>query len=147
MLALMKAELQPQKSAVDERELARLKRDYLPQWGAQRKSDRVGRGAPSDVPYKDYMKPHFSGSMVDPEDERPDPWVCRLIDAGIDELCGQRGMWHARAALAVRYISAGLPSVFRHGRLQAMGPDEAEELADEAERRLVPIVKRRGLPL
>ena len=140
----MKAE-QTQQTAVDEKELARLKRDYLPMWAERGRGATRGRGLPDGVPYRDYMKatPYCGGEHED----RADPVVCRLVDASIDELAGQRGMWHSRAALAVRYMSAGLPSVFRSGRLQAMAQAEVEDLADEAERRLVPIVKRRGLPL
>lgn len=135
-----------QPPTVNEEELERLKRDYLPMWAMKRMLDRVsGRGAPSEIPFVDYMKPHPSDSSD--ADERPDSYVCVILDMSIDELTGVPGFGLARSALAVRYMSAGLPSVFRAGRLQGMPAEEVENLADGAERRLVGIVKRRGLPL
>lgn len=130
---------------VEDAELLRLKRDYLPMWAERDSGVSVGSGFPTDVPYRDYMKPHYSGSY-DP-DPLPDPWVSRLIDAAIDELTGTGGFGLARAALSVRYMSARLPSVIRSGRLTQMECEEIEDLADRAELALVPIVKRRGLPL
>lgn len=105
---------------------------------------KVGRGAPSAVPYVNYIRGTVPGGSFDVEAE-PDPWTCTLLDACIDELSGRMAL--ARAALAVRYRSAGLPSVFRSGRLTQYEADEVENLADQAEIALVPIAKRRGLPL
>lgn len=149
MLAVMAA-IKSEKElsvAVDEDELARLKRDYLPMWAGRERSSTVGSSFPSEVPYVDYMKPGLPWAY-DTEDQA-DPLVCRIIDEAINELSERdpTRMGLSRAALSVRYMSARLPAVFRSGRLTHMEHGAIEDLADEAERRLVPIVKRRNLPL
>lgn len=131
-------------STVNQDELARLKRDYLPQWASAAYGSAVGCGLPSQVPFADYMK----GSVREFDETGegdPDHWVCNLIEAAIIEITPK--LFLARAALGVRYLNARGPSVFRSGRLTHITPEEVEDLADESERRLVPVVKRRGIPL
>lgn len=126
-------------------ELQNLKR-HLQDYFAWDDRCKVGRGV-GGLPYGDYMKGTVPGSY-DPELD-PDPWTCKLLDACVDEVSALRrpSFALARAALAVRYRSAGLPSVFRSGRLTGLELAEIEDLADEVEIALVPIAKRRGLPL
>jgi hypothetical protein len=138
----MQSPRQEQQRVVDEDELARLKRDYLPMWAALAYGSAVGKGAPGEVPYVDYMKP---GVSMGDADEAPDPWVCNIIEAAILEISPKLPM--ARAALSVRYLNARGPAVYRSGRLERLETAEIEDLADKAERLLVPVVKRRGLPL
>lgn len=129
---------------VDEDELARLKRDYLPMWAAVAYGSAVGSGLPSQVPFADLMKgtPREFDESGEPE---RDHWVCNLMESAITEITPKIPL--ARAALCVRYLNARGPSVFRSGRLVHITLAEVEDLADAAERRLVPIVKRRGIPL
>ncbi len=122
--------------------LERLKRDYLPMWAELAYGSAVGRGAPGEVPYVNYMRP---GVSMGDADEKPDPWVCNIVEASIDEITPKIPM--ARAALSVRYLNARGPSVYRSGRLYAYKSAEVEDLADAAELALVPVCKRRGLPL
>lgn len=128
-------------------ELQNLKR-HLQDYFAWDDRCKVGRGAPGGVPYADYMRGTVPASSFGLESE-PDPWTCKLLDACVDEVSALRrpSFSLARAALAVRYRSAGLPSVFRSGRLTGLELEEIENLADEVEIALVPIAKRRGLPL
>jgi len=131
-------------STANQDELARLKRDYLPQWAAVAYGSAVGSGLPGQVPFADYMK--GSVRQFDESGEgKPDHWVCNLIEAAIIEITPR--LFLARAALCVRYLNARGPAVYRSGRLTYISQEEVEDLADEAERRLVPVVVRRGLPL
>jgi hypothetical protein len=77
-----------------------------------------------------------------------------VIDASIDDLTALPDGMTMRAALRVRYLNEGIAPtgelrirVFRSGRLQGMSLEEADRLADAAENCLIPITKRRGLPL
>lgn len=141
MLAAMEKS-QQQPADVNEDELYRLKRDFLPQWAALSFGSAVGRSLPSEVPFVDYMKPSVSMGGAD---DKPDPWVCNLVEAALLEITPKMPL--ARAALAVRYMNARGPSVYRSGRIEQVAPGTLDDLADEAERLLVPQVKRRGLPL
>lgn len=124
--------------------LMRMKR-YLQEWAALERVDSCnGRDAPAEVPYLDYMVPSVeSGRLEDDEGYAPNAYVRRLVDAAIDELT--LAMPLARAALAVRYMNARGPSVYRSGRLESITPADIEDMADTAERRLIPICRRRGL--
>lgn len=132
-------------SAAD-RELERLKYHYLPMWAKLRKRDAIERGLPSDVPYSDYMKPSVREFNEAGEDE-PDRDACAIVDKAIDELVGAGGFRLARAVLAVRYLNAAGASVYRSGRVHELETKMVEDLCDRAERQLVPIVLRMGLPL
>lgn len=132
------------KSTIDEDELARLKREYLPMWAAVAFGSAVGRGLPDQVPFADYMK--GSVRQFDESGEgKPDHWACNVIEAAVIEITPKLPL--GRAALCVRYLNVRGPSVYRSGRLVSISLEEIEDLADEAERRLVPVVKRRGIPL
>lgn len=141
MLAVVEKS-QQKAAAVNEEELYRLKRDFLPQWAALAYGSAVGRKLPSEVPFVDYMKPSVSMGGADDE---PDPWVCNLIEAALEEITPALPL--ARAALSVRYLNTRGPSVYRSGRIEQVAPGKIEDIADLAERMLVPQVKRRGLPL
>ena len=130
--------------SVDEVELARLKRDYLPVWAALARGSAVGKGLPTEAPLVDLMRPTASWELQEPCDN-PDPWVANVIEAAIMELSGEMPL--GRAALTVRYLNAEGPAVYRHGRLTHLTMGEVEDLADALELALVPEVKRRGLPL
>lgn len=131
------------KGAVDEDALARLKRDYLPMWASLAYGSAVGRGLPSAVPFARYMK----GTVreFDHSGETQDHWACNVIEASIEEITPKIPL--ARAALSVRYLNARGPCVYRSGRLTHIGKADLEDLADQAERLLVPVAKRRGIPL
>lgn len=131
-----------QKNSVNADELIRLKRDYLPMWAQLGRGSASGKGMPSEVPYVDYMKPSVSMGGAD---DAPDHWVCNIIEAGIMEITPKIPM--ARAALAVRYLNARGPKVFRSGRLIDVDLGLVEDYCDATELALVPVVKRRGLPL
>lgn len=141
----------PEPKTREESELERL-RAYLRMWSErQRDAYKAAGGADSCLAY--YMKsqsPEASELL-----EQSDGWAMTVIDASVDDLTGvgaDGGMM--RAALRVRWLNEGLAPgseikirVFRSGRLQALSLIEADALADRAEVALVPIVKRRGLPL
>ncbi len=125
--------------------LQRLKRDYLPMWAAVASGSAVSRGVPGEVPYADYMKGTMREFDETGEDE-PDHWVCNIIEAAILEISPAIPL--ARAALSVRYVMrAKRPAVYRSGRLQFLDPAEIDDLADRAELALVPVCRRRNLPL
>lgn len=132
--------------SAEERELERLKYYYLPMWSAWCASITIERGAPSQVPFTDYMK----GSMREFDETglaaKIDAEACRLIDQAVNELAGS-GNLHARGVLNVRYLNARVANVFRSGRLVVLDPEQADELCDHVERDLLPIVKRKGLLL
>lgn len=124
-------------------ELARLKR-YLQGWAELSEPRTLGRGAPGEVPYSDYMRPACGWDFIE-HDERLDPDIRRAIDMAVDELSATMAL--ARPVLMVRYMNARGPAVYRHGRLHHLAAAEIEDLADEAERALIPLVKRRGVVL
>lgn len=139
------AAIKPTIIATDEA-VERLKRDYLPMWAQMAGGGAaVSRGAPSEVPYADFMR----GSMREFDEtggNDPDPWVVNIIEAGIIEVSPRIPL--ARAALSKRYVlAAKWPAVYRSGRLQLISESEVHDLADAAELALVPVCRRRGLPL
>lgn len=124
-------------------ELARLK-SYLSGWATGSEPRTLVKGAPGEVPYSDYMRPGL-GWDIREEDDRLDASIRRALDEAVDELSGALPL--CRPCLMVRYMNLRGPAVYRHGRLHHLSRDEIEDLADESERRLVPIVKRRGVVL
>jgi hypothetical protein len=136
----------PAPASQEQRELERLKHYYLPMWSEWCQLTTLSRGLPSEVPFTEYMRPTVR--QFDETDwlKKIDAEACRIVDQAVDELTG-RGITHARAALAVRYLNARGAAVFRSGRLLELKPDQVEDLCDQAERELVPICKRRGLLL
>lgn len=143
--ALAVAVIRPTRNqTVDEDELARLKRDYLPMWAELAYGSAVGRGIRDRVSFADFMK----GTMREFDESgegKPNHVACNIVETAIGEIT--KAVPLARSALCVRYLNARGPSVFRSGRLTCITMDEIEDVADEAERRLVPIVKRLGIPL
>lgn len=140
MLAIMETTRKTGIATQDE--LIRLKR-YLQEWAGWASGAKVGKGLPSRVPFVELMKPSIPHDYD--SDEKPDLWVCSLIEAALFEITGKMPL--ARAALSVRYMNVRGPSVYRSGRLTALSPAECDELADSAEQAIAPIAKRRGLPL
>lgn len=134
------------KSDAEQEALERLKRDYLPMWAELAYGSAVGRKLPSEVPYVDYMKP---GVSMGGADDEPDHDVCNIINAGIDEITPK--IPAALAALAARYVrgaKAPAPEVFRSNRTgEPVKLYWIDDIADQAEVALVPVCKRRGLPL
>lgn len=127
------------------RELVRLKRDYLPQWAAVGWGSAVGKGLPGEAPMVGFMRPTASWELEQRGWEEADAWACNLIESAINEITVRLPL--ARAALTVRYLNSNGPSVYRSGRLTQLSQAEIEDLCDAAERLLVPVVKRKGLPL
>lgn len=128
-----------------QRELERLKADYLPMWSEWVDLCRFERGFPGAVPFVNLMKPLVPDNYD--ADARPDSWVCNLIDESVNEVSENHSLRLCRAALAVRYMNARGPAAYHNGRLIELSINEIEDLCDAAERQLVHSVKRRGLPL
>ena len=122
----------------------RIKR-YLQEWAAFERTDTCnGDDGLSEVPYLDYMVPSVDGGRLDDDEGyAPNAYVRVMVDAAIDELTPAMPL--ARAALAVRYMNARGPAVYRSGRLETLDLEKVEDMADDAERRLIPICRRRGL--
>lgn len=145
MLAAMAFEKKPPiRAEVTDDELQRLKYEYLPMWADACYGSRVGTGLSGEVPYADYMK----GSMREFDEtggRRIDHEAVNKIDQAIDEITPKAPL--ALPALSMRYMNARGPSVFRHGRLLRVEKGVIEDVADLAERLLVPVLKRKGIPL
>jgi hypothetical protein len=146
MLQAATYDVNENKQTADQDALQRLKRDYLPQWAALAYGSAVGKGFPGEVPYVDYMKGGVStGETID----EPDNWVCNIIEKGIEELTPRIPM--ARAALSSRYVrgaSEPTPAVYRS--MRTAEPTKLywiDDIADLAEKALVPLCRRRGLPI
>jgi hypothetical protein len=131
------------------RELDRL-RVYLLEWSQHQYAYSTKPKGLNDS-LADYVK---SGYTTAVELYNNDGWAMAVIDASIDDLTALPDGMTMRAALRVRYLNEGIAPtgelkirVFRSGRLQGISVDEADRLADAAEISLIPIVKRRGLPI
>jgi hypothetical protein len=133
----------------ENRELDRL-RVYLLEWSQHQYAySTKPRGLNDSL--ADYVK---SGRRSASEFLDTDGWAMSIIDTSINDLIALPDGTLMRAALRVRYLNEGIAPtgelrirVFRSGRLQSMSLEEADRLADTAETSLIPIVKRRGLPL
>lgn len=133
-----------------ERELERLK-SYLLEW-SQRQKGAYSQESQAVSSLSQYIK---SASPSATElFEASDGWAMTVIDAAIDSLSTLEDGLLMRSALRVRYLNEGLApggeikiQVFRSGRLAEISLLECDELADKAESALVPMVKKRGLPL
>lgn len=131
----------------EERELRRLK-EYLLDWKRWTENWRPKLGMPRAVPYLDRMRPSIALDLPRDEKDRPDPWAMGLIDTSIEDLAALPDGAAMRAALRVRMLNEAVNArVFRHGVLRALTSEAVDELADQAEAALVPIVKAKGLPL
>lgn len=124
-------------------ELAALK-VYLAGWAALSEPAALGHGVPGQVPYADYMRPTASWDLED-KDTKLDASIRRAIDEGVLELTARIPL--CRPVLMVRYMNIRGPAVYRSGRTYHLTRDEIEDIADQAERALVPVVKRRGVVL
>lgn len=134
-----------------QREIERL-RAYLLDWSWRQKEYGPRLGIAGSC-LEEYMK---SASPTAIElFSKSDGWAASVIEASIDDLIGVPQGTLMRAALRVRYLNEGLSRepgemkirVFRAGRLTGLSLEETDALADRAETLLIPIVKRRGLPL
>lgn len=119
--------------------LARLKGEYLPIWSTFAMGSAEGKSFPGQSPMVDFMRP--VANWEKDAGTEPDPNVCNAVEWALNEITAEVPM--ARAALAVRYMNARGPSVYRSGRLTALSEPEIEDLADVAERKLVPLVGRK----
>lgn len=122
-----------------EKALARLKGEYLPIWSAFAMGSAEGKGLPGESPMVDFMRP--VANWEKDAGAAPDPQVCNAIEWALNELSADLPL--ARASLTVRYMNAKGPSVYRSGRLTELSTHEIEDVADDAERRLVPLVGRK----
>jgi hypothetical protein len=125
-----------------ESELERL-RDYLRDFATCHLNWSQERGYPRSVPYLAQMRPGVADSSE--LREGPDPFVMGVIDSCIQDL--RKRIPEALPVLLVRYLNKDGPSVYRHGRLQNLTPEETDAIADRAELELVPMVKRKGVIL
>lgn len=133
-----------------DRELDRL-RGYLLDWARSQRSYSAQPKGPEGSFLADYVK---SGRPSVNESLSITGWAMQILDASIDDLLALPNGQSMRAALRVRYLNEGIAPtgelrirVFRSGRLQGMSLEEADRLGDCAEIALIPITKRRGLPL
>lgn len=132
----------------EERELQRLQ-EYLLEWSRHQMRQGFGLGlARSDVLQSPQSKD--AGDLL----AGSDGWAMSIIDACVDDLSGLPGGMDMRSALSVKYVNDGVSKlagrqvrVFRSGRLARMSLIEVDELAYKAEKLLIPMVKRKGLPL
>jgi len=134
----------------ENRELDRL-REYLREWSRSERSYGTKSQGLNESFLADYVK---SGYRSVATHLVADGWAMAILDSSIDDLGSLHDGWAMRAALRVRYLNEGIAPtgelrirVFRSGRLQGMSMEEADRLADMAEIALIPITKRRGLPL
>lgn len=132
----------------EDRELQRLQ-EYLLDWSRHQKHKGLGLGlARMDVLQSPQSKD--AGDLL----ASSDGWAMSVVDACVDDLCRLPGGMDLRSALRVKYLNEGVSReagrqirVFRSGRLASMSMIEVDELAGKAEKSLIPMVKRKGLPL
>lgn len=125
-----------------ESELARLQ-EYLRDWAHTHYRWRPESGLPGRVPYLSSMRPGVADSSE--MREGPNPWAMGLIEACINDLC--KVIPEAMTVLLSRYLNREGPAVYRMGRLSHLDSYAVDVLADKVEFELVPMVKRKGLPL
>ena len=127
------------------RELARLK-DYLDAWVQTQEEYFPWLGMPSSTSFA----PEQTNCRTATEyAERSDRWVMMEIHQAIEDDLPARPEGSAmRLALRVRWLNEAVGArVYRAGRLAHLNSGEVDALADRAERELVVIVKKRGVPL
>ena len=135
----------PPPSAADN-ELARLK-VYLDEWV---KWEEGGDASDLAMPQSASFAPDITSATTATEyTERSNRWAMEVIQHAVNEDLLERLEGSAmRQALRVRWLNEKVGAkVFRHGRLEPLLLAEVDDLADRAERELVVIVKKRGLPL
>lgn len=127
----------------EQREIEALK-SYIDQWCRWMAS---GVASSSDFPgSSSFAEPgrSWEHAILDPLDT-PNIWAIKIVDAAMTELAGLPDGMRMRAALKVRWLNEVMNAVvFRHSRIAT---SEIDDLADAGERAMIPLVKRRGLPL
>lgn len=129
----------------EELELARV-RDYLDAWTQHQAAYRPRLGHQKSTSFA----PDVSNARTATEyAERSDAWVMLQVDGAVEEdlpmLPEGRALW---LALRMRWLNIRVgPRVFRSNRLTHLEPAEVDDLADQAERELIPLLKRRKVPL
>jgi hypothetical protein len=80
--------------------------------------------------------------------ESSDRWAMEIVDTAIDDLATRPDGVVMRTALRNRLLNETVGArVFRYIRLAEMSTEAIDALADRAEREMVLICKRKGLPL
>ena len=138
-------------SVTENPELERLK-VYLLDWAVRQVPLTAARKDFSESCLAQYMKsdsPELSELLG-----ASDAWAMEVIDASVSDLLTLPRGVEMHAALRARYLNEGFSKatgmnirVFRSGRLQYLTALEADVLADAAEIALIPITKKRRLPL
>jgi hypothetical protein len=116
-------------------------RYYLRQWVRWRRFWRPGLGYPRSVPFVDVMRgsrPMDGYDDMDGDDARIHAETMRQLDQAIENDLGS----DAKHALLVVYMREVGPAVWRSGRKSMQ---EIKALAWQAERDLVPILRRRNV--
>lgn len=138
-----------------ERQLDRL-RTYLLDWSQRQREYGPNLGSAGSC-LGQYMK--SSSPTASELFQKSDGWAAAVVEAAMDDLLEHENGALMRASLRVRYLNEGISRsaaaadrvfqirVFRHGRLHELSLIECDKLADDAEILLIPIVKRKGLPL
>lgn len=134
----------------EQREIERL-RAYLLDWSWRQKEYGPSLGIAGSC-LEQYMKSASPSAME--LFAQSDGWAALVVETAMDDLIEESNGVLLRAALRVRYLNEGIAPgegfkirVFRHGRLLGLSLVECDELADRAEKTLIPIVKRKGLPI
>ena len=135
----------------EERELARLK-VYLADWAESQVRGAHPKLGASKSCLADYWK--SSSPTMTQLLGSSNAWALGVVDASVDDLLSLPDGSRMRAALRVRWLNERVSGdveteirVFRSGRLRAMDLREVDDLADRGERALIPICRRKGLPL
>lgn len=122
-----------------ERELERL-RDYLSEWVSWQGGYMPAHlGGPRGA---GWVSAQSNATSATEYLERADRWAMEVVHHAVEEGLAQHpdGV-QMRAALRLRWLNERVAAVFRSNRF------DVELMADRAERALVELVKRRGLPL
>ena len=133
------------------RELDRL-RAYLLDWAACQKEITAPQKSSTVSCLAAYMK--SDGRTASALLGDSNTWAMQIIDSSITDLLKLPRGVEMHASIRVRYLNEGLTKeagmrvrVFRSNRIQHLTLVEADRLADEAEKALIPMTKARFLPL
>lgn len=131
-------------------ELERL-RCYLLDWARAQRDYKTGPKSAGSVLGSLIKSPNIFASDLLGES---DGWAMSVIDAAVSDLVTLPEGLQMQAALRARYLNEVLSDeagmrvrVFRSGRLEHLSLMEADALADRAELAMIPMVKRKDLPL
>jgi hypothetical protein len=149
-LQKMAAEARAVELTPQQREIGRLK-EYLLMWAERQDLWGPKLKLKSHTSFADQPTNATSASEYY---ERSDAWARAVIDTSIGDLPELPDGDRMQAALRCRYLNEGLSMatgfqirVLRMRRLEQLTVKEVDDLADRAELALIPIVKRRELPL